>query len=118
MCPRSALLRSAHLERRAGAEAESSPRMEGADSGAGQDSARGDGGQVLLFAGECFSSASVANEELGPRASVDTDLLHRYETLGPSFIADLNGLFSGLLIDPRRRRALLFNDRYGSEWLY
>ena len=33
-------------------------------------------------------------------------------------MAELNGLFSGLLIDRRRARALLFNDRYGVERVY
>ena len=34
------------------------------------------------------------------------------------FVAGLNGLFSGLLIDRARRHVLLFNDRYGSERIY
>ena len=33
-------------------------------------------------------------------------------------MVELNGLFSGLLIDRRRRRAFLFNDRYGVERVY
>jgi asparagine synthase (glutamine-hydrolysing) len=33
-------------------------------------------------------------------------------------VAELNGLFSGLLIDRRRKRAFLFNDRYGVERVY
>ena len=31
---------------------------------------------------------------------------------------ELNGLFSGLIIDRRRARASLFNDRYGVERVY
>ena len=84
-----------------------------------QSSARGEGGEVLLFAGECFPPCgSIAQEESRATAFAGADLLKRYRTHGPSFIADLNGLFSGLLIDPRRQRVLLFNDRYGSERLY
>ncbi len=78
------------------------------DSFAAQQSCstRGDG-KALLFAGECF-----------PAAARFTSLLDRYEADGEAFVTTLNGLFSGLLIDPRRRLALLFNDRYGSERLY
>jgi asparagine synthase (glutamine-hydrolysing) len=45
-------------------------------------------------------------------------LLQLYERLGENWVARLNGLFSGLLIDRRRARALLFNDRYGMERIY
>ena len=73
-----------------------------------------------MFAGECFPSIDCGTEKNNPTttALAEADLLNRYYTHGPSFIADLNGLFSGFLIDTRRRRALLFNDRYGSERLY
>ena len=39
-------------------------------------------------------------------------------SLAISFFAQLNGLFSGLLIDKRRNVAFLFNDRYGMERIY
>ena len=45
-------------------------------------------------------------------------ILGRYKAQGDAFVAGLNGLFTGLLIDHARRQALLFNDRYGSERLY
>ena len=91
----------------------------GSSFAARQSSALGKGGETLLFAGECFPShGSVVNQESGTVAVAEADLLCRYNAHGTSFIADLNGLFSGLLIDPRRQRALLFNDRYGSERLY
>jgi asparagine synthase (glutamine-hydrolysing) len=45
-------------------------------------------------------------------------LVHAYEEEGEKFFANLNGLFSGLLIDRRQRRVILFNDRYGMERIY
>lgn len=71
----------------------------------------------LVFAGECFqdcdnsSATPVVAEQRG-------SLLRQYDRLGDNWVAGLNGLFSGLLIDRRRARALLFNDRYGVERIY
>jgi asparagine synthase (glutamine-hydrolysing) len=45
-------------------------------------------------------------------------LLDRYEAKGSRFGEDLNGLFSVLLVDELRNRALLLNDRYGIERIY
>jgi asparagine synthase (glutamine-hydrolysing) len=45
-------------------------------------------------------------------------LVHFYEEQGETFFENLNGLFSGLLIDQRRRKVFLFNDRYGLERIY
>lgn len=63
---------------------------------------------ALLFAGECF----------GADALPGSSLRDRYDKKGDDFVGGLNGLFSGLLLDRARGRALLFNDRYGSERLY
>jgi asparagine synthase (glutamine-hydrolysing) len=78
----------------------------------------------LLASGEWFDDEdfddglatrdALSNE--APRACVE--MLDRYERDGARAVSTLNGLFAGLLIDRRRRRALLFNDRYGSERLY
>ncbi len=40
-------------------------------------------------------------------------LVHLYEETGITFLAKLNGCFSGLLIDLREGKLVLFNDRYG-----
>lgn len=64
-----------------------------------------DGATDLVFAGECFHES-------------DSSLLRRYDCLGDQWVVELNGLFSGLLIDRSRRRAILFNDRYGVERIY
>jgi asparagine synthase (glutamine-hydrolysing) len=77
---------------------------------------------ALLFSGECFVDPETGAEvkrkghELGEAAG--SWLVHLYEEQGDRFFEKLNGLFSGLLIDKRRNRAFLFNDRYGLERIY
>lgn len=77
---------------------------------------------ALLFAGECFldavdrSKLAAKGHDLGTAAI--GWLVHLYEEIGESIFERLNGLFSGLLVDLRRKRGFLFNDRYGIERLY
>jgi asparagine synthase (glutamine-hydrolysing) len=40
-------------------------------------------------------------------------LVHFYEELGLKFLEDINGWFSGLLVDFQENRKVLFNDRFG-----
>ena len=54
--------------------------------------------------------------ELGQTAG--SWLVHLYEEEGDQFFEKLNGVFSGLLVDKRRNRAFLFNDRYGLARIY
>jgi asparagine synthase (glutamine-hydrolysing) len=63
-------------------------------------------GTILFFSGECVAD------------SVEPEVAALYRKQGDAFVSGLNGLFSGLLVDPARGRALLFNDRYGIERLY
>jgi asparagine synthase (glutamine-hydrolysing) len=77
---------------------------------------------ALLFAGECFPEAKSPsgvsrNGDSHPELGTDS-LINLYQEQGDHFFERLNGLFSGLLIDRKRRRAFLFNDRYGLERLY
>ena len=77
---------------------------------------------ALLFAGECFTDQDT-RAQLRVRGhsfedNTATWLIHLYEERGGDFFEDLNGLFSGLLIDRRQRKVFLFNDRYGVERLY
>ena len=60
----------------------------------------------VILAGECLSDGH------------DSCLTALYTKRGDAFVGDLNGLFSGLVIDRDRRRAVLFNDRYGMERIY
>ena len=77
-----------------------------------QSGLEGPAGQRLVFSGECFAQAFSA------AGGLDDDVLQRYRARGERFAQDLNGLFSGLLIDPSSARAWLFNDRFGSERIY
>lgn len=67
------------------------------------------GDVALIFSGEHFGGVSGANA---------TELLAMYQTRGDAFLRDLNGWFSGVLIDHRERRVAVFNDRYGMGRLY
>lgn len=77
---------------------------------------------ALLFAGECFLDEVRRAELVQNGHEIGTAaggwLVHLYEDAGESFFEALNGLFSGLLVDLRAKRAFLFNDRYGIERLY
>jgi asparagine synthase (glutamine-hydrolysing) len=77
---------------------------------------------ALIFAGECFADPETRTglERKGHVLGRNRGdwLVHLYEEEGDQFFEKLNGLFSGLLIDKRRGRAFLFNDRYGIERIY
>jgi asparagine synthase (glutamine-hydrolysing) len=63
----------------------------------------------LVFSGECF---------VGPEITRGNQLIRLYENEGQKFVEELNGLFSGLLIDKSQRKIILFNDRYGIQRIY
>jgi asparagine synthase (glutamine-hydrolysing) len=76
----------------------------------------------LVFAGECFIDPETKSR-LKQNGHVFSEkggdfLVHLYEDEGEKFFVKLNGLFSGLLIDQRQGKILLFNDRYGVERIY
>jgi asparagine synthase (glutamine-hydrolysing) len=77
---------------------------------------------TLLFSGECFPNfvecVSSSTEGIKGADGCLNGLLNLYCEHGHRFVEKLNGLFSGLLIDCKRKRALLFNDRYGIERIY
>jgi asparagine synthase (glutamine-hydrolysing) len=64
---------------------------------------------ALIFSGECFVDSEIASGE---------KLIQLYEQHRQKFFEKLNGLFSGLLVDRRRNKVFLFNDRYGSQRIY
>lgn len=66
----------------------------------------------IVFSGEIFEDEPYP-VQLGRKR-----ITRLYQQKGESFVSELNGLFSGLLIDRRNRRAILFNDRYGLDRIY
>jgi asparagine synthase (glutamine-hydrolysing) len=77
---------------------------------------------VLLFSGECFLDATIEAQLKQKGHRVERSrvewLIHLYEEEGDRLFERLNGFFSGVLIDGRTRRVVLFNDRYGLDRLY
>lgn len=77
---------------------------------------------ALVFAGECFPDPQTGidlrrkGHNLG--ANKLAWIVHLYEEEGEQFVGNLNGQFVGFLIDKRKRKAFLFNDRYGMERIY
>ena len=76
----------------------------------------------LLFSGEDFTDQAdidalrMRGHEFG---SDDASyLVHLYEEMGCAFLEKLNGWFSGVLLDLREQKLVLFNDRYGVNRIY
>jgi asparagine synthase (glutamine-hydrolysing) len=71
----------------------------------------------LIFSGEDFTEPGevarlkAAGHDVSPGKA--GYLVHSYEERGSRFVESLNGRFSGVLIDLREGKVLLFNDRYG-----
>src|SRR5437763_12179966 len=76
----------------------------------------------LLFSGEDFADQAEidALRMRGHQFGSDdaSYLVHLYEEMGYEFLEKLNGWFSGLLLDLREQKFVLFNDRYGVNRLY
>ncbi len=76
----------------------------------------------LIMAGECYLDPEVGRKLAQQGHAIGSTpaswLVHLYEEQGDAFFQNLNGLFSGLLIDRRTGRLILFNDRFGFERLY
>lgn len=80
------------------------------------------GDVCLVFSGEHYTDPSEigqlkANGHEFERAKADY-LVHLYEETGNRFFEQLNGWFSGLLVDLRKQKLFLFNDRYGLNRIY
>jgi len=76
---------------------------------------------ALVLSGECLADREVrsALKRKGHGFEKTSDsLVHLYEEEAEQCFEKLNGLFSGLLIDKRLGKAVLFNDRYGMERIY
>jgi asparagine synthase (glutamine-hydrolysing) len=77
---------------------------------------------VLIYTGENFPDSSAISRLKGKggqdRSCKAGYLLDLYEDDEGRFLDLLNGWFSGLLVDLRKKTAVLFNDRYGMERVY
>jgi asparagine synthase (glutamine-hydrolysing) len=76
----------------------------------------------LVLAGEEFSGPERMAELVAAGHDIQADnagyLVHLYDELGPRFFGELNGWFSGVLLDFREGKIILFNDRYGLRRIY
>jgi len=76
----------------------------------------------LLFSGEDFTDQTDidALRTRGHDFGLDDAgyLVHLYEEAGYEFLEKLNGWFSGVLVDLREQKFILFNDRFGVNRLY
>ena len=70
----------------------------------------------LIFAGQEFSDHERISR--GVPLKGENALVPLYEERGAQFVRELNGCFTGLLVDLRKGRAILFNDRYGLGRIY
>lgn len=72
---------------------------------------------VLILWGEEFSDPDALKKLRSQNHRFDKGnasyLVHMYEEKGVDFLRDLNGWFSGVLIDLREKKVVLFNDRSG-----
>lgn len=86
---------------------------------------RNEKGDIILFlTGECYFDRSDL-DGLKHRGHLFNDhnvggdiLVHLYEEDDERFFERLNGWYSGLLVDLRKKEATLFNDRYGIRRIY
>src|ERR1700757_1874999 len=76
----------------------------------------------LLFSGEDFTDQADVDALRTRGHEFGSDnasyLVHLYEEMGCAFLEKLNGWFSGVLVDLRAQKFILFNDRYGVNRLY
>ena len=79
------------------------------------------GDVTLVFSGEEYREPGTAKRLRDQGHSLNSEdasyLVHLYED-DPNFVAKLNGVFHGLLVDRATGAATLFNDRYGMHRIY
>ena len=76
----------------------------------------------LVFSGEDFADQSEIDHLRARGHQLEPEnanyLAHLYEELGSKFLGRLNGWFSGVVVDLREAKTVLFNDRYGLGRIY
>jgi asparagine synthase (glutamine-hydrolysing) len=77
---------------------------------------------VLMFFGENFTDIELFDQLKAKHHRFDNSnasyVIHLYEEKGVDFLKDMNGWFSGLLVDIQAGKVFLFNDRYGTQRIY
>ena len=77
---------------------------------------------VLIFFGENFTDLELFRYLKSRNHQFDNSnasyLIHLYEEKGIDFLQELNGWFSGILIDIKEGNVFLFNDRYGMQRIF
>jgi asparagine synthase (glutamine-hydrolysing) len=76
----------------------------------------------LIFLGEDYQDRSGIDQLGAKRGKINAQdtsyLVYLYEELGLNFLERINGWFSGLVVDLREEKIVLFNDRYGLSRIY
>lgn len=77
---------------------------------------------ALIYFGENFTDIEFINQLKSKNHKFERDnasyLIHMYEEKGSDFLQELNGWFSGLLLDLQANKVILFNDRYGMQKIF
>ena len=77
---------------------------------------------VLFLTGECYVDDEVTIDLKHRGHEFNSDnasfLIHLYEEQGKEFFKNLNGWCNGIILDLKKAKAILFNDRYGLRRIY
>ncbi len=73
---------------------------------------------LLIFYGEEFGPEHEQGADGNGHTSNAAGPVQLYEHYGEGWLERLNGWFCGVLVDLRKREAILFNDRYGLQRVY
>ncbi|MFO8183611.1 MAG: asparagine synthase (glutamine-hydrolyzing) [Candidatus Aegiribacteria sp.] len=80
-----------------------------------------DDGCAIICNGQVYNylelKDEVVSEEFVTRGDIEV-ALHLYRKKGLAFLDSLNGMYAGAVLDPRRKRLVLFRDRFGIKPLY
>lgn len=76
-------------------------------------------GSAVVMSGECIGQLpGLGRRPLDAPEAFAAALIDGTRAQGSDYLRHLNGLFSGVLVDRKLRRTLVFNDRFGAERLY
>jgi asparagine synthase (glutamine-hydrolysing) len=77
---------------------------------------------ALIYFGENFTDLELFDQLKAKHHRFDRTnasyIIHMYEEKGIDFLQDLNGWFSGIIIDLQENKVILFNDRYGMQKVF